>query len=176
MVKGIRAAVDVAQSAVGLGAGVEQTLEWAGEEWSAKAGGTSGALWGAALRSAGQTLGAKSDGLEPQDVLEAVDSSLTAITSLGKASIGDKTMVDSLSPFVEDLRDGLSSGLGLGEAWERAATRATQAAKDTASLVPKVGRARPLGEKSVGTPDAGATSMALVLTALAAHFSEGRGK
>lgn len=176
MVKGIRAAVDVAQSAVGLGAGVEQTLEWAGEEWSAKAGGTSGALWGAALRSAGQTLGAKSDGLEPQDVLKAVDSSLTAITSLGKASIGDKTMVDSLSPFVEDLRDGLSSGLGLGEAWERAATRATQAAKDTASLVPKVGRARPLGEKSVGTPDAGATSMALVLTALAAHFSEGRGK
>lgn len=174
MVKGIRAAVDAAESAVGLGAGVEQTLEWAGDEWSAKAGGTSGALWGAALRSAGETLGANSGGLEPQDVLKAVDSSLTAITSLGKASIGDKTMVDSLSPFVDDLRDGLSSGLSLGEAWERAATRATQAAKDTASLVPKVGRARPLGEKSVGTPDAGATSMALILTALTAHFSGGR--
>lgn len=173
MVKGIHAAVEAAQSAVDNGAGVEQTLERAGEEWSAKAGGTSGALWGAALRHAGASLGNHSGGAEPSDVLKAIESARDAIVSLGKASLGDKTMVDSLSPFVDELREGLDSGLSLSDAWDRAAARSRQAAEDTANLVPKIGRARPLGEKSVGTPDAGATSMALVLTALTAHFSGG---
>ena len=173
MVKGIHAAVEAAQSAVDNGAGVEQTLERAGEEWSAKAGGTSGALWGTALRHAGASLGNHSGRAEPSDVLKAIESARDAIVSLGQASLGDKTMVDSLSPFVDQLREGLDSGLSLADAWDRAAARSRQAAEDTANLVPKIGRARPLGEKSVGTPDAGATSMALVLTALTAHFSGG---
>ena len=174
MVKGILAAVEAAESAVNQGAGVEQTLEWAGEEWSAKAGGTSGALWGAALRHAGASLGNRAEAAQPSDVLAAIESARDAIVSLGKASLGDKTMVDSLSPFVDALRGGLESGSSLAEAWERAAAHSTQAALDTASLVPKVGRARPLGEKSVGTPDAGATSMAMVLNALTEHFSGGQ--
>jgi dihydroxyacetone kinase len=174
MVKGILAAVEAAESAVNQGAGVEQTLEWAGEEWSAKAGGTSGALWGAALRHAGASLGNRAEAAQPSDVLAAIESARDAIVSLGKASLGDKTMVDSLSPFVDALRGGLESGSSLAEAWERAAAHSTQAALETATLVPKVGRARPLGEKSVGTPDAGATSMAMVLNALTEHFSGGQ--
>ncbi|WP_146009053.1 DAK2 domain-containing protein, partial [Zhihengliuella halotolerans] len=54
-------------------------------------------------------------------------------------------------------------------AWSAAAAAATAAAEATASLRPALGRARPLAEKSVGTPDAGATSLSLIVTELATH-------
>ena len=43
---------------------------------------------------------------------------------------------------------------------------AQQAAEDTANLLPLMGRARPHAEKSLGTPDAGAVSMALIVKAI----------
>jgi dihydroxyacetone kinase len=49
---------------------------------------------------------------------------------------------------------------------------ATRAAADTAPLVPRLGRARPLAERSVGTPDAGATSMALCVHTLGPVLAE----
>ncbi|MDR3107655.1 MAG: DAK2 domain-containing protein, partial [Bifidobacteriaceae bacterium] len=52
------------------------------------------------------------------------------------------------------------------ELWNTAASVAETAAEATAQLVPKVGRARPLAERSVGTPDPGAVSMALALRAV----------
>jgi len=56
--------------------------------------------------------------------------------------------------------------------WQTAARTATQAAAATADLRPRVGRARPLAEKSLGTPDAGATSMGLLLTALGEQLAD----
>jgi dihydroxyacetone kinase len=73
-------------------------------------------------------------------------------------------MLDSLFPFVEAYAERVASGEP--DAWARAADIATDAAAATAGLAPKVGRARPLAERSLGTPDAGATSMALCLVAV----------
>jgi dihydroxyacetone kinase len=86
-----------------------------------------------------------------------------AITTLGKAKVGDKTMLDALVPFVDELDQLTSAGMPLAQAWSQAAATATEAADATAALRPLVGRARPLAEKSVGTPDAGAISIALCL-------------
>jgi dihydroxyacetone kinase len=77
-------------------------------------------------------------------------------------------MVDALLPFVETLEVAVAAGSPLSTAWLSAADAATRAAADTARLRPQVGRARPLAEKSIGTPDAGAVSMAVCLRAVGA--------
>lgn len=172
MVKGVEAASAAAIKAVESGAGVQQTLVLAADAWASKAGGTSGALWGAALRAIGNQLGNPADNLSSQSIVTALEEALRAIVHLGKASLGDKTMVDALDPFVQRLKEGEERGETLGESWQAAAKRAEQAAQDTAAMRPKLGRARPLAERSVGTPDAGATSLALILTAVSPYFSE----
>ncbi|WP_199262334.1 DAK2 domain-containing protein, partial [Paracoccus binzhouensis] len=59
----------------------------------------------------------------------------------------------------------------LAEAWQRAAARATEAAEATAQLSPKLGRARPLAERSIGHPDAGAVSLALCARVVAEELA-----
>ena len=170
MVKGVRAALVGARLAVDKNAGVQQTLEWAGDDWASQAGGTSGALWGAALRQVGASLSDRPEGISAQVVVVAMGDGLETVMTLGKAQLGDKTMVDALSPFVDALAAAVANGDSLRNAWAQAAECAEVAATETASLVPKIGRARPLAERSVGSPDAGAISVAMVLSAVAPLF------
>jgi dihydroxyacetone kinase len=163
MVKGVTAACEGASLAMADSAGVESLLNAAGDDWAAKAGGTSGALWGAALKAVGTRLGDRSEEITPTDVAAAIRDGLGALLSLGKASVGDKTMLDALVPFLDSLDAELARGAGLIEAWTIAADTAQAAADATASMRPRVGRARPLAERSVGTPDPGAISLALCL-------------
>ena len=58
-----------------------------------------------------------------------------------------------------------------GKAWQDAAREAAAAAEATADLLPLKGRARPLAEKSLGTPDPGATSLAMVFAVMGPHFT-----
>ena len=88
------------------------------------------------------------------------------ITGLGKAEPGDKTMVDALVPFTETFARLAANGAEPSQAWDTAALEATAAAEATASLRPLKGRARPLAEKSVGTADPGATSLAMIFTVM----------
>ena len=80
-------------------------------------------------------------------------------------------MLDALLPFVEDLERRVAGGEAWQSAWAAAADVATEAAKATADMRPKVGRARPLAERSVGTPDAGATSLAMCARTVAESFA-----
>ncbi|ANY06433.1 dihydroxyacetone kinase family protein [Pseudonocardia sp. HH130630-07] len=165
MVKGITAATArIAECDDGTGGG--WLLQQAGQAWAERAGGTSGVLWGAALESLGRHLGDTADGYPPDVVAAGVREFATTIQQLGGAEPGDKTLLDALLPFVDELERGVGSGTGLARAWTAAADTATASARRTAELRPRIGRARPLAEKSVGTPDAGATSMALIVTAV----------
>lgn len=161
MVKGITAALDAAQQAQQAGAGAGALLSAAGKAWAAHAGGTSGALWGAGLQAAGTTLDDHAAVFEANDAVSAVTAAINAISELGKAELGDKTMLDAGVPFLRALAASVASGEPLASGWHRAATAAEEAAEATAALRPKIGRARPLAERSVGTPDAGAISLAL---------------
>jgi dihydroxyacetone kinase len=84
---------------------------------------------------------------------------------MGGAKLGDKTMVDAYVPFVDALAAAVGAGDELSVAWEKAAEAARKAADETAPLRPRIGRARPLADKSVGTPDAGAVSFAMAMAA-----------
>jgi dihydroxyacetone kinase len=94
-----------------------------------------------------------------------------ALIRLGGAAPGDKTMLDALLPFVEELERWVAEGEPWQKAWRAAAETASDAARATAELRPKVGRARPLADRSVGTPDAGATSLAMCARTVAECFT-----
>lgn len=170
MVKGSSAARAAAERAVSAGGGQGSVLAEAGKDWAAKAGGTSGVLWGALLAALGARVG---DTGRPDDqtVAAGMRDGYDALVSLGGAAPGDKTMLDALLPFVDDLERRVAAGASWQDAWRAAADVAAEAAAATAEMRPKVGRARPLAERSVGTPDAGATSLAMCLRTVAATFT-----
>ncbi len=168
MERGTRAAAEAAGEALASGAGAGALLRAAGTAWSDVAGGTSGALWGGALVAAGDVIG---DERAPgaQAWVEALRAAADSITARGGATVGDKTMVDALVPFVDAIGPVLSPAR-----LHEASALATAAAAETATLTPKLGRARPLAAKSVGTPDAGATSLALIIETVTTHVTDGR--
>ncbi|GKV71258.1 dihydroxyacetone kinase family protein [Pseudarthrobacter sp. NCCP-2145] len=169
MRRGVDAAVAAAGEAVGAGLSVHRVLTAAGEAWSERAGGTSGALWGSALAAAGRALG-NQDSYSGGDAAAAVTAFADAVTTLGKADVGDKTMVDALLPFRNAFVAAFDGGTPVTGALASAVTAARQAADATASLRPLKGRARPLAEKSLGHPDPGAVSFALIATRVSDYF------
>ncbi|MCI2422798.1 dihydroxyacetone kinase family protein [Saccharopolyspora sp. K220] len=162
MTRGSAAAVAAADEAAAQGVGPAAVLVAAGDAWAAKAGGTSGVLWGAALRSFGDLLPDHRAAVA-NDLAAGASAALAAVQRLGRAELGDKTLVDALVPFVAELRSAVEAGASGAQAWRQAARVATKAAEQTAELRPRTGRARPLAERSLGSPDPGATSLALVL-------------
>ncbi|MEL4505843.1 dihydroxyacetone kinase subunit DhaL [Luteococcus sp. H138] len=165
MHKGSAAAAATAKDLAAQQAGAQTLLAGAGQAWSDAAGGTSGALWGALLTAIGAVLGDQDDADE-QAVGTALTAALDAVVRLGGATVGDKTMVDALAPAVDAYHAATDPAAGRAAAVD-AARRGAESTKD---LVAKVGRARPLGERSLGTPDPGATSLVMVLEALAGRF------
>ncbi|KIX18122.1 dihydroxyacetone kinase family protein [Paracoccus sp. 228] len=160
MARGSAAAAVAARDAAAQGAGAGTVLSLAGDAWADRAGGTSGALWGVALRAWGQALG-DTDVPDAARVAAGARAGIDAVTRLGGARPGDKTLVDAFAPFVDTLQGQVAQGAALATAWEAAASAATAAAEATADLTPRLGRARPLAERSIGHPDAGAISLAL---------------
>jgi len=170
MVRGIDAAVDAIARALARGAGLQTALSWASRAWADEAGGTSGALWGVAIRAVAVEV---SDQLDPtaSDIRRGVQRALDAIREAGHADIGDRTMIDALAPFASSLARRLDDGADLASAWSDSAVVADEAAAATATMLPRRGRATTHGAKALGTPDAGAVSLALVLQALTVAFT-----
>jgi dihydroxyacetone kinase len=164
MQRGSTAADRAAQDAAARGAGAGSVLAIAGDAWSDKAGGTSGAIWGAALETLGRVLGDDSRPT-PATVQSAVHAAAEAVLAFG-AVPGDKTMVDALVPFDQVFSARVDAGDELVDAWSAASAAAQTAADATADLLPRMGRARTHGEDAVGTPDAGAISFALITAAV----------
>jgi D-erythrulose 4-kinase len=169
MSRGSKAAAEAANEAEG---GVETVLSAAGHAFGDKAGGTSGILWGLLLEGVGKELG-NTEAVTAERLAGAVQWSAQHLKAFSKAELGDKTMLDALFPFVDTLVGQVDAGASISEAWRSAAEACRTAAKATASLVPKIGRARPLAERSVGTPDPGAVSLGLIVTAIGDVLGEG---
>lgn len=156
LVRGLKAAVAAIPSEGDLGTRIMAV----GAAFAEDSGGASGALYGALLRTVGRGL---RDG-SPVDV--AVRAGLDRLKQLGGAEPGDKTMVDALEPFCAALSERLAALVPLAEAWRLAADEARRAADATATLVGRKGRSAALGERSLGHPDPGAVSMAIILAAI----------
>jgi dihydroxyacetone kinase phosphoprotein-dependent L subunit len=123
-------------------------------------GGASGAVFGTLFRGGAKRLA----GQEVFDALALADflqGGLEAVQQRGGAKPGDKTMVDVLHPAVQAAAG--QAGQSLGSALHALAAAAELSVENTRSMVATVGKAKTLGERSLGYPDPGAISMALLL-------------
>lgn len=126
-------------------------------------GGASGPLYGGFFLE----LGKRCNGVQSLDgaaLADALEAGLGDIRRRGKAAIGDKTMVDALTPAVEAMKAAGGDAAAVARAGADAARAAATA---TAPLLARKGRASYLGERSIGHQDPGANSSALLLEALA---------
>jgi phosphoenolpyruvate---glycerone phosphotransferase subunit DhaL len=130
---------------------------------SQKVGGTSGPLWGtAALRAAG----AACDATSAADAVAMLRAAAEGIKARGKADLGDKTLLDALVPMTDALQErieGPDAPAADGADLARVAADAARAAADaTTPMQARRGRASYTGERSIGSPDAGAVAVAVM--------------
>jgi dihydroxyacetone kinase-like protein len=100
------------------------------------------------------------------------EAGLRALGKQTKARRGDKTMMDALVPAIEAFRAAALAGKTVAEAMEDAAEAARQGAEATKDMIASYGRAKFLGEKTRGSPDAGATSIALLFRGFSLGLTE----
>ncbi|KAB8316710.1 dihydroxyacetone kinase subunit L [Tolypothrix campylonemoides VB511288] len=128
-------------------------------------GGASGPLYGTLFLRASTAVGGKQE-LNEQDMLGMLKAGLDGVLERGKAQLGDKTMVDVLSPAVIAFQQAVGEENSTLQAMQRTVAAAEQGMKDTTPMIAKKGRASYLGERSLGHQDPGATSSYLMLKSL----------
>ncbi|RNL51921.1 dihydroxyacetone kinase subunit DhaL [Arthrobacter oryzae] len=135
---------------------------------SSRIGGTSGPLWGTAfLRASGTAKTVETiDGAATVAMLRAAAEGIMA---RGGASLGDKTLLDALVPATDELERQLAAGAGPAECRAAFAKTVRECADATSTLEARRGRASYSGERSIGSPDAGAVAIAIIIE----HITEG---
>ena len=128
-------------------------------------GGASGPLYGTWFLRASTAVVGKQE-LTDQDVLELLQAGLDGVVQRGKAQLGDKTMVDVLSPAVNAFGQAVGENKGTLEGMQQAVAAAQKGLQETIPMQAKKGRASYLGKRSVGHQDPGGTSAYLMLKSL----------
>ena len=145
---------------------------------AAKVGGVSGPMWGTAFLRAGATAGDQD--LTPDLVIAMLRAAIAGIMMRGGASLGDKTLLDSLSPATDSLEESFRDPATFEDhgvaAIQRAADVAVKAAEDTKGMLALRGRAAYTGDRSRDSVDAGATAIGVILQAIAAAWRDKHGK
>jgi dihydroxyacetone kinase-like protein len=142
-----------------------QLLRIAGRTFVSTVGGAAGPLYGTAFLQAGEALGDHGT-FGPRLLGDALRASLEGVQRVGAASVGDKTMVDALTPALSAYELELRMGGSLETAASGAREAAAEGMRGTIPLQARKGRASYLGPRSVGHQDPGATSTALMFAAL----------
>ncbi len=170
MVRGLRAANRaIAELDDGVSPGM--ALATAGSAFADAAGGASGALFGLFLLTSGQKLAAGP--FDAAGIQLAMQAAAASVSKMGKAQVGDKTLVDALVPFVAALGQATGkAGVELVDAWSAALAAAEEGAAATAGMVARKGRAARLGERSRAGLDPGAVSMCYLLQAVGEALTE----
>ena len=121
-------------------------------------GGAAGPLWGTLFGGFGLSLGDKHE-LTSSDIVKMFSDGLSEMQDITTAKVGDKTMMDVLIPVVEAVKK-LEDNCSVDEVFKAAAEAADKGCKATEGFVAKFGRAKHYKEQTIGTPDAGAVSLA----------------
>lgn len=130
-------------------------------------GGSMGPLYGYFFSSMAEAIG-EAAFLDAPLFGRMLQAALDGVKEIGSAEVGDKTLLDALSPAVDDFGAALSAGKSFAESLDDMAAAAERGRDATRDMVARVGRASRLGERSRGVLDAGASSCCLILQTLAA--------
>lgn len=128
-------------------------------------GGSMGPLYGTFFKSMGRAI--RNKDIDAAQFLAMLEAGMKGVMDIGEAHPGDKTMLDALYPAISSFKSAIEQGRSFVEALDAMAKAAQKGAADTVNMVARVGRASRLGERSRGVQDAGATSCAILLAALA---------
>lgn len=146
-------------------------LKTSGMTLISSVGGASGPLYGTFFMRAGAAVQSKHE-LDGTDLVNLLSAGMAGVVQRGRTELGDKTMVDALSPAVDALKSALDAGNSTGEALTHCAAAAEAGVQATIDMLAKKGRASYLGERSVGHQDPGATSTYFLLKTLADVVNE----
>lgn len=144
-------------------------LKTAGMALVSTVGGAGGPLYGTFFMRAGMAVAGK-DELDADDVLAAFEAAIEGVKMRGKATTGEKTMLDALVPALDAMKQSFANGADIHTAIEAATLAAEEGMKATIPMLATKGRASYLGERSIGHQDPGATSSYLMLKTAAATF------
>ena len=127
-------------------------------------GGAMGALYGTLfLKASKEVMGKMEVNLE--DLIKMFEAGEKGIQEMGKAQLGDKTLLDTIDPAVNALKETQSEGKSLIDALAAFSEAAKKGAESTREMISKIGRSSRLGERTIGHQDAGATSCYFILNA-----------
>ena len=161
MDRGFKAAVEALEQT--QPGSVAEVLKTVAKTLMSTVGGAAGPLYGTAFLRASKAAG---DGeLDGAGVAAVIAGALDGIQARGKATTGEKTMVDAWTPALEAARAAAESGGDPSAVLEAAATAAEAGAAATEPMRATKGRASYLGERSIGHLDPGAVSTSLILRA-----------
>ncbi len=164
---GFAAAVEAIQDAETPAA----VLKAAAMQLMNRMGGASGAVFGTLYFKAATALPDVAE-ITPQQFASMWGAGREGVIQRGKAQVGDKTMVDALSPAVDALVSNIDAAASLVDALRAAKDAAATGAESTADMQAQHGRAKFIGERAVGHMDAGAKSVTLIFEATLEYFEE----
>jgi dihydroxyacetone kinase len=142
-----------------------KTLKALGQTLQRVLGGSSGPLYGILFLRAGSVLEVKGEH-SPAAWAAAIEEACGAVSNLGGASVGDRTMLDALIPFAGTFLAELQKGVTVEDALQAGVSEAERGAESTARMKPRRGRSSYLGERALGHPDPGAVAVAIWLRAV----------
>jgi dihydroxyacetone kinase-like protein len=137
-------------------------------------GGATGPLLGTLFMGMADAVAGRKE-LDAYAAAAMFEAGLAALQKQTKAQVGDKTMMDALVPAVAALRSAAAAGESVAAALQRAAEAAEAGAASTKNLRARFGRAKNLGDRSIGSQDPGATSTSLLFRGFADALAPGKG-
>ncbi len=154
----VKGAMRAANDAVSKASNLKDAFFDAGFAAMSHSNGSTSTLFGSFFMGISDGIKAGAQELGGGELGTAFESGLSSLRSNTKADVGDKTLMDALVPAVAAMRGSKS----VESAFSAAAEAAEKGAKSTECLAAKFGRAKNLGEKSVGSLDAGAVSISII--------------
>ena len=148
------------------GGDIGALLKGVGMQLVSTVGGASGPLYGTAFMKAGMACKGLTE-IDGPAFVKAMEAAVDGIKMRGKATEGEKTMLDALCPALKVLQDDVTAGKSLKEALQDAAQAAEKGVEYTKTIIATKGRASYFGERSLGHQDPGATSSLYLLQVLA---------
>lgn len=134
-------------------------------------GGSMGPIYGTILMDMAER-GEDLDEISLADLGAMLESGLSGLCEIVEAKVGDKTLVDTLSPATDCIKKEAEAGTDYAEALDKMKAAAETGRDSTKDMVAKFGRSSRLGERSRGVLDAGATSCCIILEAMADGIKE----
>lgn len=151
--------------------GFSEGLDELGTILFSEIGGSMGPIYGTIfmdMASAGEEL----EEISVKDLGNMLEAGLAGLQEIVEAQVGDKTLVDTLSPAADSLKVSAASGKDFKEALEDMKKAARDGRDSTKDMVAKFGRSSRLGERSRGVLDAGSVSCCIILETMADGIME----